>query len=208
MALAPLDLRWSVSPWRTVTSATSVADRLLGRHSLRSRRRRRERPGDRHAHRSDRNVDNGVVRRVDHSLLRLDGFVLDIHAAQLATNNLHRVGDTLRLDLALGALLPLDFDLGVLALQFLRRCQLARDRISHFSGILHVADDHARDRERAVTRVGSNSREHRIADRDQRVFDLEAVALLNLVAREGPQRFANEVAVRDLDNLIWLALVT
>ena len=40
-------------------------------------------------------------------------------------DDLHRVGDTLRLNLALGALLPLDFDLGVLPLQFLCCRQLA-----------------------------------------------------------------------------------
>jgi hypothetical protein len=60
--------------------------------------------------------------------------VLDVHRAQLTANDLHRVRDTLRLHLALGPLLPLDFDLGVLALQILRRGQLLRHRVGDFTG--------------------------------------------------------------------------
>jgi hypothetical protein len=43
--------------------------------------------------------------------------VLDVHVARLAADDLHRVGNTLRLHLAFGALLALDLDLRILALQ-------------------------------------------------------------------------------------------
>ena len=65
-----------------------------------------------------------MIGRVDHQLLRLNRFVLNIHGVQLTANNLHRIRNSLRLHLALGALLPLDLNLGVLALQFLRSRQL------------------------------------------------------------------------------------
>ena len=43
------------------------------------RDQRLERPRQRHAHGSDRDVDHGMVRRVHHLLLRFDGLVLDVH---------------------------------------------------------------------------------------------------------------------------------
>ena len=60
---------------------------------------------------------------------------------------------------------------------------------------------------RAAVRVAADAREHGVADRDQRVLDLEAVAALHLVAREGPQRLAHEVAVGDLHDRVGLLLV-
>ena len=128
--------------------------------------------------------------------------MLDVHAAQLTTDDLHRVGDTLRLHFALGALLPFDLDLGILSLQFLRRRQLARDCISDLRGVLNVADDDALERERAAGGIRADSREHVVADRDQGILHFKTVALLHLVAREGPQWFAHEVAVGHLDDRV------
>ena len=41
---------------------------------------------------------------------------------------------------------------------------------------------------------------------DQRVLHFQAVAALHLVAREGPQRLAHEVAVGDLDDRVGVVL--
>jgi len=61
----------------------------------------------------------------DHRLLGLDRLVLNVHAAQLTADDLHRVRDALRLHLALRAFLALDLDLCVLPLQLLCCRQLA-----------------------------------------------------------------------------------
>ena len=61
--------------------------------------------------------------------------------------------------------------------------------------------------ERAARGVRADAREHRIADRDQRVLHLEAVPPLHFVARERPQRLAHEVPVRDLDDGVRILLV-
>ncbi len=65
-----------------------------------------------------------MILRVDHRFLRLDCFVLHVHRAELTADDLHRVGNALRLHLALRALLPFDVDFRVLALQLLRRGEL------------------------------------------------------------------------------------
>jgi hypothetical protein len=59
--------------------------------------------------------------------------------------------------LALGALLPLELDLAVLALKLLGCRQLAGHGVGDLGRVLHVADDHTADDERAVGRRGADA---------------------------------------------------
>src|SRR5262245_16689900 len=132
--------------------------------------------------------------------------MLDVHRTELATDDLHRIGNALCLHFALRALLPFDLDLRVLAFEFLRRGELARNRIRHFVGVLHVADDDALDDERAALCVHAYTSEDGVADRHQRFLYCQTVAPLYFVARERAQRLAHEVRVGNLHDRIWIPL--
>ncbi len=100
---------------------------------------------ERHPHRTDGNVDGGVVGRPHHGLLSLDGLVLKVGCRQLLVDDVHRGGDAVRLD---RARLRIDRHLP----HPLLGGDLVRDGVRHLLRRLEVADGDRDELERGVAR--------------------------------------------------------